>query len=159
MSSVPENVPRLFYLVLGSNVEAQAMIVAWRKYQLLSSSTLDTHFRTRIALYVSGINNCAYSRDWFSRFLRHSGESDSAIAVLASGRKPSTHSPLESRLFDFASLLTFQAWKTTEGYIDEIRKNGLDDRSLLQFMMLVSYFNFENRVVFGLGLAPEPLER
>lgn len=144
--------PRLLFLVLGSNPEAQSLVRAWRAYQLTPSPLLDARLRARLALYVSGINRCGYSSAWFTQSLKTLGESESACSQLSLGLKPPHLSVTDSRLFDFALLLSREAWKTTETHIGTLRTHGLDDPTLLKVMMLVSYVNFENRVALGLGL-------
>ena len=147
--------PRLFFLVMGLNPDAQTLARAWRTYQLTPSPLLDVKLRARLALYVSGINRCEYSSFWFTQTLRTLGESETACSYFAGGQRVSHLPTTETCLFDFAELLTRDAWKTTEAYIDALRAHGLDDLLLLKVMMLVSYVNFENRVALGLGL---PLE-
>jgi uncharacterized protein YciW len=87
--------------------------------------------------------------------LKSLGEGASAMSQLSLGQRPAHLSDMESCLFEFAQLLTQEAWKTTESHIENFRAHGLDDRTLLKVMMLVSYVNFENRVALGLGLHPE----
>jgi AhpD family alkylhydroperoxidase len=147
--------PRLFFLIMGSNPDAQSLVRAWRAYQLAPSPNLDARFRIQLALYVSGINYCDYCSAWFMRALKSEGESASAVRHLSLGQKPLHISAMESCLFDFAQLLTQEAWGTTETQIETFRAHGLDDLTLLKAMMLVSYVNFENRVALGLGLPPE----
>jgi alkylhydroperoxidase family enzyme len=147
--------PKLVFLIMGSNPDAQSMVRAWRAYQLAPSPRLDARLRSQLALYVSGINHCDYSSTWLMQTLKALGESPSAISCLSLGQKPVYLSDIESCQFDFAQLLTQEAWKTTEAYIESLRSHGLDDRTLLKVMMLVSYVNFENRVALGLGLPPE----
>jgi alkylhydroperoxidase family enzyme len=147
--------PRLLFLIMGSNPDAQSLVRAWRAYQLAPSPNLDARFRCQLALYVSGINYCEYSCAWFMQTLKSLGESASAMSQLSLGQRPAHLSDMESCLFDLAQLLTQEAWKTTESHIENFRAHGLDDRTLLKVMMLVSYVNFENRVALGLGLPPE----
>ena len=147
--------PRLFFLIMGPNPDAQSLVRAWRAYQLAPSPLLDARLRGQLALYVSGINYCEYSCAWFMQTLKSLGESASAMSQLSSGQRPAHLSDVETSLFDFAQLLTQEAWKTTESHIENFRAHGLDDRTLLKVMMLVSYVNFENRVALGLGLPPD----
>jgi alkylhydroperoxidase family enzyme len=147
--------PRLLFLIMGPNPDAQSMVRAWRAYQLAPSPLLDARLRGQLALYVSGINYCEYSCAWFMQTLKSLGESASAMSQLSLGQRPLHLSDMESCLFDFAQLLTQEAWKTTEAHIESFRAQGLDDRTLLKAMMLVSYVNFENRVALGLGLPPK----
>ena len=154
-SSFGPDEPELLFRVIGSNPEAQSLVRAWRAYQLTPSSFLDARLRGRLALYVSGINHCSYSSTCFNYFLKALGESESASNHLTLGQTPPQPTPLESCLFDFAQLLTLEAWKTAESHLDRLRAHGLDDQTLLKVMMLVSYVNFENRVALGLGLPPD----
>ena len=147
--------PRLFFLIMGSNPDAQSLVRAWRSYQLASSPGLDSRFRNQLALYVSGVNYCEYSSVWFMQTLKSLGESASTMSQLSLGQRTAHLSDKESCLFDLAQLLTQEAWKTTESHIENFRAHGLDDRTVLKVMMLVSYVNFENRVALGLGLPPE----
>ena len=36
--------------------------------------------------------------------------------------------------------------------IENLRSNGLSDRAILDATLVISYFNFVNRIVLGLGL-------
>jgi len=147
--------PKILFLIMGSNPDAQSLVRAWRAYQLTPSPKFDARFRSQLALYVSGMNYCDYSCAWFMQSLKFLGENASAMSQLSLGQRPAHLSDVETCLFDFAQLLTQEAWKTTESHIENFRAHGLDDRTLLQVMMLVSYVNFENRVALGLGLPPE----
>ena len=58
-------------------------------------------------------------------------------------------------MLDFAYKLNFEPGKVNRGDADALRAAGFDDRGVLDVVLVVSLFNFMNRLADGLGVAPE----
>ncbi len=147
--------PRNLFRVMAENPEARELTRAWRNYQLTPTPHVDTRLRSRLALYISGLNRCDYGLYWFQHNLSSLGEDPAICRQLAKGEVPPNLSSLELHLFEHAERLTHDPWMTEEKHIQGLRANGLDGRAILQLTMLASYLSFENRVALGLGI---PLE-
>ena len=147
--------PRNLFKALGENAPARDGLRKWREYQLRGTSSLSDRVRTQLGLFVSGLNQCEYSAQWFANKLRALGINEGERDRLAAGKLPDDQGLLEALMFKHAARLTRRSWTTTESDIQKLRDAGLEDRGILQLTMLCSYLNFENRVAAGLGVAPE----
>jgi uncharacterized peroxidase-related enzyme len=67
--------------------------------------------------------------------------------------------PREVALLDFAVKLTREPSAVRRSDLDALRGHGLTDEQLVDTVHCVSYFNFINRVLDGLGVDPEPAMR
>lgn len=65
----------------------------------------------------------------------------------------------EVSLLDFACKLTRQPSTVQREDLDALRQLGFTDEQLVDAVHCISYFNFINRVLDGLGVAPEPSMR
>ena len=61
-------------------------------------------------------------------------------------------SEVDRALCNMAWDLTITPHADNKSAINRLRKMGLNDRALLDAVLVVSYFNFVNRIVLGLGL-------
>ena len=56
-------------------------------------------------------------------------------------------------LCEYAKDLTLNpASSDTKAHTDKLRELGLDDRAIMDAAMIISYFNFVNRMILGLGV-------
>jgi len=62
----------------------------------------------------------------------------------------------EVALLDFAVKLTKTPSGTRKHDLDALREHGFTDEQLVDAVQCISYFNFINRVLDGLGVDPEP---
>lgn len=67
--------------------------------------------------------------------------------------------PRELAVLDFAVKLTKDPSGLRRDGLDVLRKHGLTDEQLVDAVHCISYFNFINRVLDGLGVDPEPAMR
>jgi alkylhydroperoxidase family enzyme len=58
-------------------------------------------------------------------------------------------------LFRFADKLTRKPLDIEETDVAELRRAGWDDAAIREAVLTVAYFNFINRVSFGLGLVAD----
>jgi uncharacterized peroxidase-related enzyme len=153
--SVYPGQPHNLYLAMGGNAEARDLAMEWRTYQLKTTPGLTARQRTRIALYISGLNRCDYSTSWFMRDLRQMGDDLNTLNRLARGDNPKNLPHLDQLMFRQARRLTQEPWMNREEDIQDLREAGMDDRAILQLTMLAGYLSFENRVALGLGISLE----
>ena len=67
--------------------------------------------------------------------------------------------PKEVALLDFAVKLTKHPCDVLRTDLDALRGSGFNDEQLVDAVHCISYFNFINRVLDGLGVDPEPSMR
>ncbi|HEY1378707.1 MAG TPA: hypothetical protein VGF55_18050 [Gemmataceae bacterium] len=65
----------------------------------------------------------------------------------------------EVALLDFAVKLTKHPSGVRRDELDALRGHGFTDEQLVDAVQCISYFNFINRVLDGLGVDPEPTMR
>ncbi len=64
--------------------------------------------------------------------------------------------PRQKALARFAEFLTRTPSKVRPRHLAELRKQGLNDRDILDAVQVISYFNYINRIADALGIDPEP---
>jgi alkylhydroperoxidase family enzyme len=61
-------------------------------------------------------------------------------------------------MLEYAIKLTNHPEKVIEADVDKLRTAGLPEEAILRVNLIVSYFNFVNRIVSGLGVQLESKE-
>jgi uncharacterized peroxidase-related enzyme len=64
--------------------------------------------------------------------------------------------PRQKALARFAEFLTRTPSKVRPRHLAELRKQGLNDRDILDAVQVIAYFNYINRIADALGIDPEP---
>ena len=62
--------------------------------------------------------------------------------------------PRQKALGRFAEFMTRTASKVRPRHLAELRKQGLNDRDILDAVQVIAYFNYINRVADALGIDP-----
>jgi uncharacterized peroxidase-related enzyme len=91
--------------------------------------------------------------------LRSVVESDEQRQAVQDDYSSAGLSARELALLDFAMKLTKSPSGVRRDDLDALRIRGLTDEQLVDAVHCISYFNFINRVLDGLGVAPEPSMR
>ncbi len=112
-----------------------------------------------VAVVVSQVNSCGYC-------VTHHGE-----ALLAHVRDPGMldalkQNPLMAKvtqsdgvMLEYATKLTRSPAEVSESDVEELRRAGFTDEEILRINLIAGYFNFANRIVSGLGVELETLEK
>lgn len=88
--------------------------------------------------------------------LRSVVESDEQRRAVQDDYRSAGLSAREVGLLDFAVKLTKEPSGVLRGDLDALRVHGFTDEQLVDAVHCISYFNFINRVLDGLGVDPEP---
>lgn len=120
---------------------------------MFSKSELSRGEREIMAVVVSAANGCEYCQLHHSQALNNYWKNDERINRLRIDFEKADLSQRELALSSFANLLTVapEVYKD-EKYLDTLKKVGFSDSSILDATLVVSYFNFVNRIVLALGL-------
>jgi len=109
--------------------------------------------REIIAVVVSKANDCEYCQIHHSEAVNHYWKNEERIALLKNDFYTAGLSESEELLCEFAFNLTRTPnWNEQENQIEKLKQAGLEDRAILDATLVISYFNFVNRMVLGLGV-------
>ena len=110
--------------------------------------------REMIAVVVSVENGCRYCTVHHAAALAAWWKDPERVVRLQRNPDSAGLSPRERRLTDYALHLTRAPAAVTEEDATRLRQEGLTDTEILQANLVVSYFNFVNRIAEGLGVEP-----
>ncbi|MFO8064774.1 MAG: peroxidase-related enzyme [Spirochaetota bacterium] len=123
---------------------------------MFGKSPLKRYQREMMAVVVSRANGCTYCRRHHLEALEHFWKDTDRTEQLGSDYRALELAPVDRALCDYAWELT-----TDPGAAERadptaaLREQGLSDRAVLDATLVVSYFNFVNRMVLGLGVELE----
>lgn len=116
-------------------------------------SSLDAIERQAAAWVVSLLNGTDHCASGLSLKLTSLGLADDAKAAIASNpAAPNTGQPRLDAILAHAAKLTSEPTNMDRSDLDTLRAHGLDDLDLVDLNNMISYYNYINRVVMGLGL-------
>ncbi len=91
--------------------------------------------------------------------LRSAVASDEQCRAVQTDYRSAGLTPREVALLDFAVKLTTTPSGGGRQDLDALRSHSFSDEQLVDAVQCISYFNFINRVLDGLGVDPEPWMR
>ena len=116
-------------------------------------SGLDPIERQAAAWVTSLLNGTDHCASGLALKLTSLGLDDAAKRAISDNpRAPQTGRARLDAICAHAAKLTSTPTEMTIGDLDELRAHGLDDLDLVDLNNMVSYYNYINRVVMGLGL-------
>lgn len=108
-----------------------------------------------LGTYVSKLNACNYCVAHHSEGLKKLTEASDYEKIMACIRNDSPADFFEGKHLAgmiYAKKLTMQIQQIEKSDMDHLKNAGLDDGEILEINQLVSYFNYVNRSVLGLGV-------
>ena len=120
---------------------------------IYGKSPLVRYKREMLAVIVSVTNHCEYCMLHHGVALNHFWKDQKKVDALAEDCE-TLNLPEEDRaLCDYAKALTADpSLMNSKEHYDNLRSAGLDDRMILDATLIISYFNFVNRMILGLGV-------
>ncbi len=119
---------------------------------MFGKSGLSRMEREAIAVVVSATNECAYCVVHHAEALRRYLKDDETLELLSAADGLETLEPRLSNIVRHAEKLTSAPGAMTESDLGELRAVDLSDKDILDLTLIVSYFNFVNRIALGLGV-------
>ncbi len=119
---------------------------------MFESSSLTREEREMIAVVVSAIDQCPYGILHHGKALNHYWKDEARLARFIEEPRSVDVSPRMRAVLDYATLLTERPSGIEELDIARLRDVGLSDEEILSVNLVVSYFNFSNRIALGLGV-------
>jgi len=124
-----------------------------------SNNTLPKWYLEAIGIYVSFLNKCDYCVDHhfagLKRLWADEKKSEDFLIALKQNRLQDFFDPKWFIGMSYAHLLTLNPKKLSQHDIDHLRKASFTDGEILEINQVVSYFNYANRTVLGLGVHTE----
>ena len=112
-----------------------------------------------LGTYVSHMNKCQYCFDHHSKGIKKNLQDDSKYKLIIEAIiGDSFDEVFDSKMIagcHYAKMITFHHSDITSITIQNLREAGFDDGEILEVNQLVSYFNYVNRMVVGLGVNTE----
>jgi uncharacterized peroxidase-related enzyme len=119
---------------------------------MFGKSGLSRAEREAIAVVVSANNDCEYCVSHHAEALGRYLKDEETIRLLMAADGLETLEPRLSNIVRHAEKLTTAPAAMTESDLGELRAEGLSDNDILDLTLIVSYFNFVNRIALGLGV-------
>lgn len=123
---------------------------------MFSKSPLKRYQREMMAVVVSVTNNCDYCIEHHVQALKHFWKDSRKITLLKKDYAQLNLNKPDLLLCELAKTLTLKPFsERIKPLLDAMKQAGLNDRAILDAVLIVSYFNFVNRMVLGLGVEKE----
>jgi uncharacterized peroxidase-related enzyme len=119
---------------------------------MFKKTNLSREEKELIAVVVSSVNECDYCIKHHSQALSHYWKDEIKLKKLLKDFKTIDLSDKTQTMLKYVYQLTKQPHKINRKDIDNLKKSGYLDEDILNINLIVSYFNFVNRIVLGLGV-------
>lgn len=111
--------------------------------------------REMLAVVVSLANDCAYCVAHHAAALDHFWKDHARVQALQDDFRKADLSDTDILLCAYAEQLTRTPGESSPETIADMKAAGLTDQMILDASLVISYFNFVNRMVLGLGVKLE----
>ena len=163
---------KLYERVVGPdhNVDNILMVHSLRPHTLLghmalyknvihnANNAVPKSFLETLGVSVSMLNRCHYCTEHHFAGLKRLIGDEKALPIREAFEKETLESaftPKELKALQYARKLTFCQHLLTGNDVDELRQSGWEDGEILEINQVVSYFNYANRTVTGLGVSTD----
>jgi len=119
---------------------------------MFDASGLSREEREMIAVVVSTANRCPYCINHHAQALRHYWNDEERLIAFVADYASADVSPRMQAVLDYAYRLTKAPNEVLETHVERLREHGLGDPDILSVNLIISYFNFVNRIALGLGV-------
>ena len=121
-----------------------------------ADNTFPNWFLEALGTYVSFLNTCTYCYEHhyegMKRFLNDPEKALQIRNAIENNNLNAYFNLKEMAVFNYAKTLTLTANKIKKQDLGNLREAGYDDGEILEINQVVSYFNYANRTVSGLGV-------
>jgi uncharacterized peroxidase-related enzyme len=125
---------------------------------LFGDCALSREQREMIAVVVSSTNRCAYCIHHHAAALDHYWRDEKKLSDFVTDFRSVALSDGMRAVLEYAYKLTSQPDDMAEADVQRLRDAALSDKDILIVNLIVSYFNFVNRIALGLGVSFSPDE-
>jgi uncharacterized peroxidase-related enzyme len=122
------------------------------KTLMFSKSNLSRVLKEMIAVVVSKANKCDYCINHHAEAINFYWNDQEKLNKLINDFRSIELEDKIYALLEYADKLTTDAHNIVQPDIDLLKQNGWNDEDILLTNLIVSYFNFVNRIALGLGV-------
>lgn len=122
---------------------------------MFGRSPLKRKQREMIAVVVSAANQCEYCIVHHGAALEHFWKDADRVKNFAVDYTSVGLNATDLALCAYAQKLSLEPHLVSQADVDRIKAEGLEDRAVLDAALVISYFNFVNRMVLGCGVQLE----
>lgn len=119
---------------------------------MFGKSPLSRSSREMMAVIVSKSNDCPYCIIHHAEALQHYWKDKAKLDKFVETGNHNDLTKEERALCEYAQSLTLNPGKMTEANVQNLKNCGYSDRAILDATLVISYFNFVNRIVLSLGV-------
>ena len=134
-------------------------LVLYRAVLHNDENTIPKWFQETISSYVSILNSCKYSLEnhWANAcYLINDSDRSDRIKIALDARRPENEFyGTELELLNYTAKLTLKPQEIDESDIVGLREKGVSDSEILEANQIISYFNYANRTINGLGVTTQ----
>ncbi len=136
------------------SLHPEAMLAHLNLYKtiMFGPSGLSRRQRELLATVVSALNRCAYCVRHHAEALRAYIKDESFVEQVQRDYTQVSLDAKDRAMLDYAQKLTRSPAQVTREDTEQLRHAGFRDEEILSIALIVSYFNFVNRVALGLGV-------
>ncbi len=131
-------------------------VVLYRAALHDDANTIPMWLQETISSYVSLLNDCDYSyaNHWknAAHLIGDAARAAEVESALQARRPEQAFTGAELALLRYAEKLTLTPGAMTEDDVAVLREAGIDDGEILEANQIISYFNYVNRSINGLGV-------
>jgi len=125
---------------------------------MFGQSGLSRQEREMIAVVVSAANGCEYCVNHHAESLNHYWKDSERIQQFIKDFNSLELAERTSQMLNYAVKLTKTPKGVNRADVDALHECGFSDEDILNINLIVSYFNFVNRIANGLGVESTPEE-
>lgn len=125
---------------------------------MFGESGLSRPEREMIAVVVSAANRCEYCVNHHAEALNYYWKNSDNLQMLIEDFDSLDLPERQHKMLEYALKLTLTPGEVEETDVNALRESGLSDEHILNINLIVSYFNFVNRIASGLGVEFTPEE-
>ncbi len=122
---------------------------------MFEESELSRKEREMIGVVVSKSNECSYCVTHHGQALAHVTENRELMEKISEDYHLAGLSETELEICKYAEKLTKYPYRMEEEDITRLKSFNLSDLAIFQINQICAYFNYVNRIVFGLGVELE----
>lgn len=136
------------------SLNPDAMIKHMELYKtiMFCNSNLSRELKEMIAVVVSVINKCDYCINHHAEALNYYWKNKEKLQKFINDFRSTDLEPKVKLLLEYANELTLTPQNISQSTIDNLRLAGWNDKDILLANLIISYFNFVNRIALGLGV-------
>lgn len=119
---------------------------------MFGKSNISRELKEMIAVVVSVVNKCDYCINHHAEALNFYWKNKEKLSQFINNFRILEFEPKIISLLEYTEELTSSPNKITQANIDKLKSLGWLDEDILLTNLIISYFNFVNRIALGLGV-------